>query len=505
MKTLRTFFISIIVLFLFGCASSHRGLGGISSPLSTEEENHSFQEGLEVLLTTDYQVAIEIAEQALKAAFPRANIENRHGDIYLHNQDFWQGDVQSKIEGIRVRNKLKEEIGITYNIESVGVGINASMGPGYIASGFFDELRQIVSKRGVGLGKFVEFEYLKHKGKIEFVSASTPTSIIGFKKYFESLSEPDDLEGIWVLDSGEYTIGIARNTKDPLYEFVGFILDAQTGDWAEGEIKCKFTKASVDGIVIGKWKLANKFEVGVTFKGNQFAMAATTENLKNQLTLIKTFPKNAQSSSGSNLGSGSAWAINKSGAFITNHHVVAGASKIWIGTKNNSPEEARVILADPKLDLAILKIRKPKKNYGATPSIVKAAKTGEPITVVGFPLTETLGDTPKVTTGIISSQSGFKGDVINYQISAPLQPGNSGGPVFNRYGEIVGVAVAKLKDSASQDYDVENVNFAVKSNYLINLLDQAGVSFNSTRTGLRQEPDEIFDKFKEGILPVWTE
>jgi S1-C subfamily serine protease len=75
-----------------------------------------------------------------------------------------------------------------------------------------------------------------------------------------------------------------------------------------------------------------------------------------------------------------------------------------------------------------------------------------------------MGDEVKLTNGIISSKSGFQGDVTSYQISAPIQPGNSGGPLFDGKGNVIGTVNAK-HDGA------ENVSYAIKTSYLINLID----------------------------------
>ncbi len=75
-----------------------------------------------------------------------------------------------------------------------------------------------------------------------------------------------------------------------------------------------------------------------------------------------------------------------------------------------------------------------------------------------------MGDEIKLTNGIISSKSGFQGDVTSYQISAPIQPGNSGGPLFDSNGNVVGIVNAKLTGA-------ENASYAIKSSYLMNLID----------------------------------
>ena len=79
-----------------------------------------------------------------------------------------------------------------------------------------------------------------------------------------------------------------------------------------------------------------------------------------------------------------------------------------------------------------------------------------------------MGDEIKFTDGRISSKTGYMGDLSTYQISAPIQPGNSGGPMFNEHGDIVGITSSGLNKQVA-----DNVNYAIKSSYLINLIESA--------------------------------
>ncbi len=89
---------------------------------------------------------------------------------------------------------------------------------------------------------------------------------------------------------------------------------------------------------------------------------------------------------------------------------------------------------------------------------------GENIFVLGFPLRASMGDEIKLTNGIISSKTGFQGDITSYQISAAIQPGNSGGPLFNQEGGLIGIIKAKHRTA-------ENVSYAIKVSYLKKLID----------------------------------
>ena len=88
---------------------------------------------------------------------------------------------------------------------------------------------------------------------------------------------------------------------------------------------------------------------------------------------------------------------------------------------------------------------------------------GADIFVLGYPLTSYMGEKIKLTNGIISSKSGFKDDITTYQISAPVQPGNSGGPMFDKNGNVVGIVNAGIPNA-------DNVGYAIKTTYLFNLI-----------------------------------
>ena len=158
------------------------------------------------------------------------------------------------------------------------------------------------------------------------------------------------------------------------------------------------------------------------------------------------------------------------GYIVTNYHVVNNAKTIKVyGTKSvfNEAVEAQVIATDKVNDLALIKI----KGYVPQQTLPYSIKTqlsdvGEEIFVLGYPLTSTMGDEIKLTTGIISARSGFEGDVALYQISAPIQPGNSGGPLFDKKGNLIGVV-------SSKHVGAENVGYAIKASYLKNLIESA--------------------------------
>ena len=167
---------------------------------------------------------------------------------------------------------------------------------------------------------------------------------------------------------------------------------------------------------------------------------------------------------------GTGFAISSDGYIVTNYHVVENASKIKVKGINgdfSKSYSAKVMVSDKNNDLAILKIDDYSfSTLGAIPYMIKniSAKTGESIFVLGYPLTATMGEEIKLTNGIISSKSGFQRDITSYQMTAPIQPGNSGAPMFDKNGNIIGIVNAK-------HIGAENAGYAVKTSYLFNLID----------------------------------
>jgi S1-C subfamily serine protease len=199
---------------------------------------------------------------------------------------------------------------------------------------------------------------------------------------------------------------------------------------------------------------------------------------KEKSIFLKLFPIAKNNSENNNQkSSGTGFGITSSGIIVTNSHVVNGSNNILVrGIHGDFSKKysAKLIIDDTKNDIAIIRINDSTfTNIDSIPYTIssKSSDVGSTVFALGYPLKAVMGEEIKLTNGIISSKSGYKGDVTSYQISVPLQPGNSGGPLFDENGNLIGIVNAVLSIG-------ENVSYAIKASYLTNLLDQLEISPN---------------------------
>ncbi len=206
-------------------------------------------------------------------------------------------------------------------------------------------------------------------------------------------------------------------------------------------------------------------------------------------------------------GSGSGFFVTDGGYFLTNYHVVEGANDIQLSTSDGI-KKAKVVQIDPDVDLALLKVE--HGNYRAIPFSKSAASLGDDIFTIGFPMPDVQGFSPKMTKGVISSMNGQQDDDKEYQIDASIQPGNSGGPLVNKQGEVVGVIVASLNaDYIAEKKGVipQNVNYAIKRKHVMDFLSKVPDCLLSLKTpnkpvSANTTPQSIVESVRNGCAMV---
>jgi TPR repeat protein len=202
-------------------------------------------------------------------------------------------------------------------------------------------------------------------------------------------------------------------------------------------------------------------------------------------------------------GFGTGFIISKEGHVLTCYHVVqnAGTIKVKVGRNLHS---AALIRKDSINDLALLKLK------GSFPALAlsskRIAKMGQEVFTVGYPNPILQGVNAKLTKGSINSLTGIQDDLRLYQISVPVQPGNSGGPLLDMNGNVIGIIVAML--DAKTVFEIlgslpQNVNYAVKSTYAQALLDTLPEISGNLISAYPKKPfTDVVNRVKKSIVMV---
>lgn len=182
--------------------------------------------------------------------------------------------------------------------------------------------------------------------------------------------------------------------------------------------------------------------------------------------------------------SGTGFLVSTSGHLVTNAHVVQGCvGDIQGNLSGEAPAKLRLVSSDETNDLALLQAAGPFKEVAHIRD--KAVQSGDSVVAIGYPFHGLLTSDFTVTTGIVSSLSGVMNDTRFLQISAAVQPGNSGGPLLAASGDVVGVVAAKLnalKFVRATGNIPENINFAIKTGALRDFLDNSVVPYQISDT-----------------------
>lgn len=202
--------------------------------------------------------------------------------------------------------------------------------------------------------------------------------------------------------------------------------------------------------------------------------------------------------SGAHFSNGTGFFVSTDGHLVTNAHVVEKCDEIRIKTSEGTVESAKLLNADVANDLALLKLPlAPKK----AAKIRIGVRLGEGVAAFGYPHADLLSTSGNFTLGNVTALTGMGDDSRYFQISAPVQSGNSGGPLLDTSGNVVGVVSAKLNalKVALQGGDLtQNVNFAVKSVILATFLNANGVAIQSGAVAEKPlESADLADRAKE--------
>ena len=223
---------------------------------------------------------------------------------------------------------------------------------------------------------------------------------------------------------------------------------------------------------------------------DNIARKMTAQQIEQAQSLaVKWQPNSAEGKEGSeNVGhfhpyeivsTGTGFFVSKQGYLLTNDHVIEGCSTVHFRLPGESAKQAILVARDLTNDLALLKSES-RPDATALLAPRRRPLLGQFAIIFGFPLTGVLSSTGNLVTGTVSALSGLQDDSRLFQISAPVQPGNSGGPVMDASGAVIGVVVGKLNARAVEKViaDIpQNVNFAIKGALALGFLDSNNVDY----------------------------
>lgn len=310
------------------------------------------------------------------------------------------------------------------------------------------------------------------------------------KDYWKT-NKAEQIEGIYTFvdtddkewwGNTKHTVAILKDDYDE-YNII-YLAGGDGKIWKVGEVKAHIVPTAVNGLYKVSWwymenKIANE-NFYMRFDETSFLIYENDSSITaNFLKLYPSFNQlqnssRSSSASSTQIHNGSGVVISKDGIIATNYHVVSNANKIEVLVNNKSKIEtytAKVLCVDKANDLALLQIDITGNNLFEVPPYVispKSVDVGMSIFTMGYPVVDYLGEEVKITDGLISSKTGYEGDIATYQISAPIHPGNSGGPLFDKNGYLVGITNAGIPGA-------QNVGYAIKSSYLLNLIESAPI------------------------------
>ncbi|GJD74672.1 S1C family serine protease [Methylobacterium goesingense] len=201
--------------------------------------------------------------------------------------------------------------------------------------------------------------------------------------------------------------------------------------------------------------------------------------------------------------SGTGFFVSEAGHVLTNNHVISGCTEINIAKFGLPSLRARLVATDVQNDLAVLSTA---FEHPVVPALSLKPRVGESVYAYGFPLPNLLAASGNFTVGNITAAAGLGDDTRMLQISTPVQPGNSGGPLIDQYGAVVGVIASKLNAMtvAKVNNDIpQNVNFAIKSMIALNFLDSNGiVTASGARNPTPLDPATVAEQAKAYTVHV---
>jgi S1-C subfamily serine protease len=308
--------------------------------------------------------------------------------------------------------------------------------------------------------------------------ARTEITTQKLKEHFEDGTE-DEKEGIYIQSNGNnpYLLAIIKSPDENIY--AGLYLYGPGSGWQEGDIKAIFVQGNnrheFDVLWFSRTGRDNE-KVKVVFGDDDSSFRLTIPGFFGRTDYYsKIFPY-ARGFARERGVTGTGFLLNNEGYIITNYHVIEGTRHILVRGIYGEFELAypyTAVLTDKENDIAILK---PEVSFlkPGDPSysfVIEESNVGSSVFALGYPSRSLMGDEIKLTNGIISALSGFQGNKNLYQTTASVTPGNSGGPLFDERGNVIGINSAFLRTA-------NNAYYAIKIKYVFELIKKSGFKIN---------------------------
>lgn len=334
--------------------------------------------------------------------------------------------------------------------------------------------------------------------------------------------ELDPYEGVWVFDDNNYEVMIIKNTENlkldenlNRYNYIAIVTDNANSpaSWDIGEVKFYFKATAYYDAGIGTYLGGHKDRSGlfVYLKDNGLIEVKVDAEFKNgnRFHLVRV-PSGVKKTAKVKSGTGTGFFIGDM-YVATNHHVVEGNKRFEVRV-DSEKIDADVVVNDINNDLAILKLRdKPKTEYACNNIVSRNVRYGEQLYILGFPMSSVLGDKMVLTEGIVNALAGINNSPTYFQMNAEIQPGNSGGPVFDSHGQILGIASASINnDVVKKNFGttIQNGNFAVKMSYLRIAMDsQAEPIICSAPNKIKDkkmDAEELYKNYSSSVVKIFS-
>lgn len=255
--------------------------------------------------------------------------------------------------------------------------------------------------------------------------------------------------------------------------FYGTVRSNEKGIVAENT-KLDFLKdlARAGGVVV---QVNGRPVAKLSLSGSSAALDAVASCMENDRSRTASSSDKHDAGDSALKATGTGFFVSENGDVITNFHVIDECTLVRVSYSSSFQEEARVVARDKANDLALLStIIKPM----FVPAFSTRPEIGESVFVFGFPFLGVLASSGNFTIGNVTANAGLGDDTSQLQVSAPIQPGNSGGALLDQKGSVLGIIVSKLNPDAVKDIP-QNVNFAIKSAIAVSFLESNNVNANT--------------------------